>query len=313
MDDDGLAARDIPIRLAIDKRGEHIRFDFAGTARQVPGNINVTMNATVASVCYALKALLDPEIPNNQGVLDAVEIVVEKGTLLDAAFPAPVAARAHTCQRIIDVVLGALAGAMPGRVVAAGNGANTTAVFAGTDPRSGRGYVYLETLGGGMGARPTKDGKDGVQVGITNTSNLPVEAIETEYPLRVEEYSLVEDSGGAGRFRGGMGLRRVVRPVGHDCLFNGAGERFSNRPWGIEGGRAGGSGRYLLRDDDGTSRQLDVKPSGITVTPRQTVVVETPGAGGWGPPAERESEALAEDRASGKFSEEFLNGNYRKT
>ncbi len=246
MDDDGLGATRIPIRLEMTKSGETIRFDFSDTAKQVPGNINVTMNATIASVCYALKALLDPEVPNNEGMLGIPEIVAPKGTLLNAAFPAPVAARANTCQRIIDVALGALAQALPGRVVAAGNGANTTAVFAGTDPRTGDGYVYLETLGGGMGARPTADGKDGVQVGITNTSNLPVEAIEMEYPLRVEEYSLVSDSGGAGKYRGGGGLRRVVSPVGHDCLFNGAGERFSNHPWGLEGGRPGGSGRFLL-------------------------------------------------------------------
>jgi len=310
MDDDGLGTAMIPIRLEMTKRDDAIRFDFSGTAPQVPGNINVTMNATIASVCYGLKALLDPEVPNNEGMLEIPEIIAPKGTLLNAAFPAPVAARANTCQRIIDVVLGALAEAMPGRVVAAGNGANTTAVFAGTDPRTGNGYVYLETLGGGMGARPTGDGKDGVQVGITNTSNLPVEAIEMEYPLRVEEYSLVEDSGGAGRYRGGMGLRRVVSPVGHDCLFNGAGERFSNRPWGLEGGRAGGSGRFVLKGGAIASKRLDDKPSGVTVTPDQRIVVETPGAGGWGDPWERDPEALAEDRRSGKFSHAFLHENY---
>ncbi len=310
MDDDGLGTKSIPIRLEMTKSGEAIRFDFSGTAKQVPGNINVTMNATIASVCYALKALLDPEVPNNEGMLGIPEIVAPKGTLLNAAFPAPVAARANTCQRIIDVVLGALAEALPGRVVAAGNGANTTAVFAGTDPRTGSGYVYLETLGGGMGARPTNDGKDGVQVDITNTSNLPVEAIEMEYPLRVEEYSLVADSGGAGTFRGGGGLRRVVSPVGHDCLFNGAGERFSNRPWGLEGGRPGGSGRFLIEGGAAAPRRLDDKPSGVTVTPGQRIVVETPGAGGWGDPRERDPAALAEDRDSGKFTDAFLVENY---
>jgi len=310
MDDDGLGTTKIPIRLEMTKNGDSIRFDFSESSRQVPGNINVTMNATIASVCYGLKALLDPEVPNNEGMLEIPEIVAPKGTLLNAAFPAPVAARANTCQRIIDVVLGALAKAMPGRVVAAGNGANTTAVFAGTDPRTGSGYVYLETLGGGMGARPTGDGKDGVQVGITNTSNLPVEAIEMEYPLRVEEYSLVEDSGGAGRFRGGMGLRRVVSPVGHECLFNGAGERFSNRPWGLEGGRPGGSGQFILEGGAKAARRLDDKPSGVKVTPDQRIVVETPGAGGWGDPAGRDPEALAEDRGSGKFSHSFLHENY---
>ncbi len=312
MDDDGLGNTNIRIELEITKKGDSIRFDFTGTAAQVDGNINVTLNATIASVCYALKALLDPDVPNNQGVLAVPEIVVGKGTLLNAVFPAPVAARANTCQRIIDVVLGALARAMPDRVIAAANGANTTAVFAGIDPRSGRAYVYLETLGGGMGARPTKDGKDGVQVGITNTSNLPVEAIEMEYPLRVEEYSLVADSGGAGKFRGGTGLRRVIGPVGHDCLFNGAGERFSNQPWGLQGGKPGGSGRFVLEGGGAEPRRLDDKPSGVMVGPDQRIIVETPGAGGWGKPSGRAKAALEEDRDSGKFSDGYMAEHYGK-
>ncbi len=312
MDGDGLATFDIPIRVRITVEGKRIQFDFAGTSKQVPGNINVTMNATQASVCYSLKALLDPELPSNQGVLDAAEILAEKGTMLNGAFPAPVAARAHTCQRIVDVVFGALAQALPDRVVAAANGANTTAVFAGIDPRSGDGYVYLETLGGGMGARSMKDGKDGVQVHITNTSNLPVEAIETEYPLLVEEYSLVPDSGGAGRYRGGAGLRRVVRPVDHDCSFNGVGERFRHQPWGLFGGSAGASGRFFLRQATGETRRLDDKPSDIIVTPKDAVIVETPGAGGYGAPHERDPERLADDVRSEKFSADYMSTNYNQ-
>ena len=312
MDGDGLDAHSIPIRVCIRVAGRHAHFDFGGTAAQVPGNVNVTLNATRASVCYGLKALLDPEVPNNEGVLNVAEIAAEPGSLLNAVFPASVASRAHTCQRIVDVVLGALAPALPDRVVAAANGANTTAVFAGVDPRGGNPYVYLETLGGGMGARPDRDGKDGVQVHITNTSNLPVEAIEAEYPLRVEEYSLVEDSGGAGRFRGGTGLRRCVRPVGHDCVFNGVGERFTHRPWGLFGGKDGASGRFLLRERNGESRQLPEKTGELRVRPEQCVVVETPGAGGYGPPEEREAERVEADIESGKFSAAFTEDHYRR-
>ena len=312
MDGDGLDAHSIPIRVCIRVAGRHAHFDFSGTAAQVPGNVNVTLNATRASVCYGLKALLDPEVPNNEGVLNVAEIAAEPGSLLNAVFPASVASRAHTCQRIVDVVLGALAPALPDRVVAAANGANTTAVFAGVDPRGGNPYVYLETLGGGMGARPDRDGKDGVQVHITNTSNLPVEAIEAEYPLRVEEYSLVEDSGGAGRFRGGTGLRRCVRPVGHDCVFNGVGERFTHRPWGLFGGKDGASGRFLLRERNGESRRLPEKTGELRVRPEQCVVVETPGAGGYGPPAEREAERVEADVESGKFSAAFTESHYRR-
>ncbi len=309
MDGDGLDAFDIPIEVEVTVAGDRIRFDFAGTAPQVPGSINVTLNATVAAVGYALKALLDPEMPNNQGMLDVLEVAAEPGTLVNAGFPAPVSSRAHTSQRIIDVVLGALAQALPERAVAAANGANSMAVFAGTDPRTGRPFVYLETLGGGMGGRPMKDGKDGVQVGITNTSNLPVEAIELEYPLLVEEYSLIPDSGGAGRFRGGLGLRRVVRPL-CDCVFNGVGERFRHRPWGLFGGGPGGSGQFLIIEADGSRRRIHDKPGEIRLSPQQALVVETPGAGGYGPPAERSAEDLAEDRASGKFSPDFMRRHY---
>ena len=309
MDGDGLGTFDVAIIIAVHVNGREITFDFSGTADQVKGNINVTLNATQAAVCYSLKALLDPEIPNNQGVLDAVQIVAPAGTLVNAVFPAPVAARANTCQRIIDVVLGALAEAFPERVVAAANGANTTAVFSGIDPRSGASYLYLETLGGGMGGRPMKDGKDGVQVHITNTSNLPIEAIEMEYPLLVEEYSLVMDSAGAGRFRGGMGLRRVVRPRGHDCIFNGAGERFRHPPWGLLGGASGGMGRFVLRTIDGEHR-LEDKPDQVSIGPGDAVVIETPGAGGFKPAADRAPEAMAADRETGKFSEEYLNRHY---
>jgi N-methylhydantoinase B len=310
MDGDGIETYDIPIAVEVGVEGERIRFDFAGTAPQVPGSINVTLNATVAAVGYALKALVDPEVPNNQGMLDVLEVEAAAGTLVNAVFPAPVSSRAHTSQRIIDVVLGALAQALPERAVAAANGANSMAVFAGTDQRTGRPFVYLETLGGGMGGRPMKDGKDGVQVGITNTSNLPVEAIELEYPLLVEEYSLIPDSGGAGTFRGGLGLRRVVRPLGQGCLFNGVGERFRHQPWGLFGGGPGGSGRFLIVEPDGSSRRIHDKPGEIRLSPEQALVVETPGAGGYGPPSERSAEALAEDSASGKFTSGFMRRHY---
>ncbi len=309
MDGDGMGTLDIPIKVRITVAGDRIHCDFAGTSPQVAGNINTTMNAIQASVCYALIAVLDSDVPSNQGVLDAVDIEAEPGSLLSSVFPAPVAARAHSCQRTIDVVLGALSQALPDKVIAAANGANTTAVFAGVDPRNDKPYVYLETLGGGMGARPSKDGKDGVQVHITNTSNLPVEAIEQEYPLRVEEYSLVEDSGGAGKFRGGMGLRRVVTPVGHDCVFNGAGERFTHQPWGLFGGADGGSGRFLIRDADG-ERRLDNKPNRVPVETDTRIVIETPGAGGYGAPQDRSPDAVQTDQQSGKFSAAYIEQHY---
>jgi N-methylhydantoinase B len=311
LDDDGLEAKDVRFKLAVEKSGDRIVFDWTGSDPQVPGNVNLTFNATQSCVFFGLKAVLDPDLPNNQGVLDAVEIIAPLGSVANCVSPAAVALRANTCQRGIDVVLGALAQALPEKVIAAANGANTSAVFAGNDPTSGRPYVYLETLGGGMGARATKDGKDGVQAGITNTSNLPVEAIEMEYPLRVLEYGFVEDSGGAGRFRGGLGIRRVVTPVGHDCEFSGVGERFAHRPWGLFGGEPGATGQFHLSAAGGTTRRLANKVR-IPLRAGESVVVETPGAGGYGPPSERRPDALAEDERTAKFTPTFMAEHYKR-
>ncbi len=309
MDDDGLGTTDIPIRLRITVEGDRATFDWRGTAAQVRGNINLPVNATQAAIAYALRALLDPEIPNNQGVLDCFELLTDRGSLVDCVAPAPVAARAHTSQRLIDIIIGALAPALPDRAVGASNGANTTAVFSGTDPRTGQSYLYLETLGGGFGGRADRDGRDGVQVHITNTSNLPVEAIETEYPLRVLGYGFAPDSGGAGQFRGGCGLVRRIAPVGHDCTFNGAGERFAHAPWGIFGGGPGRCGRFVLVTPEAETA-LPIKPSAVPVPAGAEIRVETPGSGGYGPPARRLPDAVAADRASGKFSERWIENHY---
>jgi len=310
MDDDGVAAQNVLIKLTIRKTGQGLVFDFTGSDPQVPGNINLTANAVRSSVCYALKALLDPDMPNNEGVLQAFEIVAPVASIVNCRAPGSVALRANTCQRVVDIVLGAMSAVLPERIIASANGANTSMVFAGEDPATGSPYVYLETLGGGMGGRNDRDGKDGVQVHITNTSNLPVEAIEMEYPLRVEEYSLVVDSGGAGRWRGGLGLRRVIRPVGHVCEFSGAGERFRRGPPGIFGGEAGKAGAFMLLRADGSMENLPGKLTSLILHPGDAVAVETPGAGGYGSPKERSREKLAEDLCSGKFTRRCIENHY---
>ena len=310
MDDDGVAAQDVLIKLTIRKTGQGLVFDFTGSDPQVPGNINLTANAVRSSVCYALKALLDPDMPNNEGVFQAFEIVAPVASIVNCRAPGSVALRANTCQRVVDIVLGAMSAVIPERTIASANGANTSMVFAGEDPTTGSPYVYLETLGGGMGGRNDRDGKDGVQVHITNTSNLPVEAIEMEYPLRVEEYSLVVDSGGAGRWRGGLGLRRVVRPVGHVCEFSGAGERFRRGPPGIFGGEAGRAGAFRLLRADGSIENLPGKLTRLILHPGDAVAVETPGAGGYGSPKERPREKLAEDLCSEKFTRRCIENHY---
>jgi N-methylhydantoinase B len=313
MDDDGVGTTNIPLKLKVTVpphgSNKKVLFDFTGTGPQVKGNINSTITVTLAGVLYSLKALLDPDVPNNQGLIEIVDIVAPLGTLINSRFPAAVAARANTAQRIVDVVIGALAPAIPEAAVGAANGANTTAVFFGHDPRHDRDYVYLETLGGGFGGRFTKDGKDGVQVHITNTSNLPVESIEMEYPLLVESYGFVADSGGAGKHRGGLGLRRVVRPVGHTMTFSGQGERFVNKPWGLFGGGSGGTGKFV-KLSGGAEVPLPTKPANLEVKANEAIVVETPGAGGYGKPQERDKAAVENDFVSGKFSRGFIKDHY---
>jgi N-methylhydantoinase B len=203
MDDDGVTPEPIAIAVAITKRGDSLALDFSGSGPQCAGDINVVYFALLATVYYALKAALDPSIPANSGFYRAITVTAPEGSIVNARPPAPVAWRTQTCQRIADVVLGALAEVVPERVPAAGNGANCAMVFSGTDPKTGKLYVYLETLAGGAGATAVGDGMDAVQVHVTNTSNLPVESLESEYPLLVVEYALVDGSGGSGRHRGG--------------------------------------------------------------------------------------------------------------
>ena len=310
MDDDGLNTKNIKISVTIKKKGKKILFDFSDTDEQVEGNFNLTFNATQSSVCYSLKALLDPDLPNNSGIFDAIEIKIPKGSLLNCLSPASVALRLNTCQRVVDVVLGAFIDILPKQITGAANGANTSAVFAGINPINGQRYVYLETLGGGMGGRYSKDGKDGVQVHLTNTSNLPVEAIEMEYPLRVEEYSFVENSGGAGKYRGGLGIRRIIRPIAHKCEFSGVGERFKHSPWGVFGGKPGKPGKFFIKHKNGKITKLSSKSSSIYTTEKDAIIMETPGAGGYGDPKKRSKENLLKDKISGKFSNSFIKKYY---
>jgi len=309
MDDDGAGGPPVPIRVTITVAGDEIALDWAGTGAQVEGDINVVYLALVATVYYALKALLDPTIPANGGFYRAIRVTAPEGSIVNAGLPAPVAWRTQTCQRIADVVFGALAPALPERSIGATNGANSAWVFSGIDPRSGQYYVYLETIGGGSGARASKDGLDGVQVHITNTSNLPVECLEMEYPLLVEEYALVPDSGGAGRHRGGLGLRRTIRVLGGTATFLGTLDRARVAPWGLFGGGEGGRGS-LVRHAGPGSAALPSKVAGLRLAEGEAVTIVTPGAGGYGPPVERERTALERDLREGKVSAEAARRTY---
>ena len=230
---------------------------------------------------------------------------------MNSTFPAATASRAQACQRVVDAIIGALAPAIPDRAVAAANGSNTALTFYGRKPESGQYYVYIETYGGGSGGRAHKDGKDGVQVHITNTSNLPIEALEQEYPLFIENYTLVPDSGGPGQYRGGLGLQRDIRIVGHTCEISTQAERFRIPPWGLFNGKEAQTGAILLRLGTPSEASLPSKTSGIEVKDGEIVRIRTPGGGGYGPPQDRATQAVQTDLREGKISLEHARKFYR--
>ena len=301
VDDDGVDDGPFTIRVAITTRGDQLTFDFTGTDPQVRGGINMVLDATRAVVQYAIKSILDPTLPPNSGFTRAVEIIAPPGTIAQSIPPGATMNRSDTAQRFVDVLYGALAQAIPARVPAASNGAICGCQFFGPG-RGGSGYyTYLETIGGGSGARPTKDGLDGIQTHMSNTSNLPVEALETEYPLRVERYELIPDSGGVGRYRGGLGLRREYRILAEGSRLRTKGERHRSEPWGLVGGGPGQPGRNRLTS--GTEeRAVGSKAYNVALQPGDVVRIDTPGAGGYGPPSERPREAVLWDLLEEKIS-----------
>jgi N-methylhydantoinase B len=287
--DDELTLR---VRVTVD--GDEIGFDFSGNPPQVRASVNVVWTGLHAAVYYALKTLIDPDIAPNAGLYRPVTIDAPLGSILNCEAPAAVNGRSETCQRVVDLIHGALAAAVPTRITAASNGANTGVHFSGYDPVRGRDFVYLETIGGGSGARHNKDGLDGVQVHMTNTSNLPVESLEAEYPLVVEAYELIDGSGGMGEHRGGLGIRRRVRVEAPDIHFWLDTSRQRSQPWGVFGGGSGASARCELSPG---ARPID---HGYTVLqPGETASVQTAGAGGYGDPALRPAEKVEDDLRRG--------------
>lgn len=288
---------ELTLRVRVTVRGDEIRFDFAGNPPQVRASINVVWSALYASVYYAVKTLIDPDIAPNGGLYRPITIDAPLGSVVNCVAPAAVNGRSETCQRIVDLILGALADAIPTRVTAASNGANTGVHFSGHDAVRGRDFVYLETIGGGSGARCDMDGLDGVQVHMTNTSNLPVESLESEYPLFVEAYELIDDSGGMGEYRGGLGIRRRVRAEAPDIHFWLDTSRQVSSPWGLFGGGPGSPAHCVLSPG---ARPID---HGYTMLqPGQSASIETAGAGGYGDPSARPAAEVAEDLRNGKIS-----------
>lgn len=282
LDDDGQGAESIPINLTLTIDGRSLRGDFAGTAAAVRGNVNAVPAIVSSAVVYCLRCvaleLLDGEIPMNEGLFDPLTLTIPSGSLLDPPRGHAVAAgNVETSQRIVDVVMGALAQALPNLIPAGSQGTMNNFTFGGDG--DGQPFAYYETLGGGIGAGSTAGGGNGMHSHMSNTRNTPVEALESAFPLRVEQYALRSGSGGKGRHQGGDGLIRRVRflaPV--DVTITS--ERRIYAPYGLNGGEAGRPGRNLLiqkgqRTATGGKASLHLEAGDV-------IILETPGGGGWG-------------------------------
>lgn len=302
LEGDGLSEDLLRIKATVVVERGKVTVDFSGTSPQARGSVNCTRAVTLACVYYALKAAIDPELPSSGGTFKVVEVITPLGSLVNPRFPAPVSnANINTSQRIADVVLGALAQALPKKVPAASSGSMNIFTVGGLDPRSGEYYSYVETYGGGQGALFDQDGLDGVHTNMTNTLNTPVEVIEAAYPLRVERYGLVPDSDGPGRFRGGLGLSREMTVLDHRATISLGAERRRLRPWGLYGGRHGGASESWLEAPSGRREDLPCKVT-REVEPDVRLILKTAGAGGWGDPMTRDPELVRQDVIEGFIS-----------
>ena len=300
------------VRIRVCKRGDTITADFAGSDGQVPGPMNAPLTVTASGVYCALKMIADPKslIPPNSGCWRPVTVTAPPGSVVNAQPPAPVVYANHEIShRVADMVMAAMFQISPENVMAASQGTSAVATFGGVDPRNAERYVSYESLKGGFGARPVKDGINAVASTVSNMMNTPIEILEMSFPLRVEEYALIPDSGGAGTWRGGLGARRIWRVLGHKAHAAVCCERRLTPPFGLAGGRSGGPMRLWLEMPNGGKRPLNSK--GAFVVPANgRVVMEAPGSGGYGLPAGRDPASLREDLADGYVTEEAARRDY---
>jgi N-methylhydantoinase B len=304
IDDGETTDKTFTVKLRISKHGEDITADFTGSDPAVAGPMNAPLTVTASGVFCALKMIADPKslIPPNSGCWRPVTVTAPLGSVVNAQHPSPVVYANHEMShRIADMVMAALFAITPDTVMAASQGTSAVITFGGTDYRSGERFVSYESVKGGFGARPTKDGINAVASTVSNMSNTPIEILEMSFPLRVEEYALVPDSGGAGKFRGGLGVRRAWRVLERDAHAAVCCERTVTPPFGLAGGLSGGPARLTLIPPRGNARRLNSK-GGFIAPAGSLVVVEAPGSGGYGPPAGRDPDALAEDLRDGYVS-----------
>ncbi len=284
------------LAVTVEVTGEEILFDFTGCPAQNRSGMNMVFTALQATVYYAVKTLIDADTPTNAGLHRPIRITAPAGSVVNAQSPAAVYSRHEIAQRLACMIFAALAQAIPDRTLAASTGV-TVMTMSGTSPRNNRFYIYNESMGGGMGARAGSDGLDGVHVHGTNSANIPVEALESEYPMTVDRYELVQDSGGPGRFRGGMAIRRQITSLGRDATVNLGGPNNIVPAWGLDGGHPGGLARIELMEGATALRQRN----GVIADGTWAAAI-TAGGGGHGDPRTRDRALVRRDLREGRIS-----------
>ncbi len=271
----------IALDLVID--GNRMVLDFAGSAPQLTWARNIPHQALLATVYTVAKSLLDPDVPANAGYFETMDIRAPRGSIVQPVPPAPVGCRSISCGVLGDTIAAALSKALPERAIA-GSGPHHLVIFAGPDPRRDGYFVNYETVAGGMGARATRDGMDAVRVHASGAANLPIEALEHAYPLRLEQYAVREGSGGAGRFRGGNGVVRDYRVLADGVQVSLSSERQNVPAPGLEGGEAGQPGVFVLNPGSNDERVLGAAAADVALEIGDVLSIRTPGSGGYGTP-----------------------------
>lgn len=302
LDNDGVDLdRRVRIAATVTIRGDEMEVDFTGTDPQVRGPINAVPSATLSAVYFVVKAITDPDIPNNGGCYRPVKVHLPPGTLVNPLPPAAVNARTATIKRICDVLLGALVPALPNRIPAAPGGELLVMNIGGIDPLNGQPYVTSELGAGGMGARPAKDGIDCIETDVTNCMNIPTEAIEMDYPIRIWRANFRVDSGGAGRFRGGLGLDKIFEVIRGEAVFSHRGERHFTAPWGLFGGLPGQRAMATIRRANGAEEPVASKAT-VRLRAGDRLHIGLAGGAGHGDPLERPPRRVLEDVRDGRVT-----------
>lgn len=302
VDDDGTSDEPVTIKVKVTIGGGELVVDFSGSSPQRSGPVNTVYAVVQSATFFVLRCLIDPSIPTASGCFRPVHVIAPEGTVVNARFPAPVGGGSlETAQRLVDVLLGALAQAIPERVTAAGMGSHNSIAFSGYDPHRRRPFVVVENISGGGGARAHRDGISAARVNLMNTPNTPVEVLEQEFPLLVERYEVRADSAGVGRQRGGHGVVKAYRMLA-DGRVSILSDRHRFAPWGLFGGRPGARSAHFLADA-ADERPLPSKTT-TTIARDQRLIAMTAGGGGYGPPAQRSRQAIEAEIADGLLTAE---------